>query len=146
MIRRVFSELSSDVNCTAKFGKTRSEDLQKIQSYPLSSVDHYLRRLDPVPSPRVYHSREGPEAGVEVPVLVTGASSNHFEEVGLLIKHINSVVRPVYPNVPFYFFDLGMEHWQTQKVSESEPHHVSRLVGKPTMWFPNRSDTNWPAQ
>ena len=21
-------------------------------------------------------------------------------------------------------------------------HHLSRLVGKPTMWFPNRSDTN----
>ena len=24
--------------------------------------------------------------------------------------------------------------------------HLSRLVGKPTMWFPNRSDTNWPVQ
>ena len=24
--------------------------------------------------------------------------------------------------------------------------HLSRLVGKPTMWFPNRSDTNRPAQ
>ena len=23
---------------------------------------------------------------------------------------------------------------------------LSRLVGKPTMWFPNRSDTNWPVQ
>ena len=24
--------------------------------------------------------------------------------------------------------------------------HMSRLVGKPTMWFPNRSDTNRPVQ
>ena len=24
--------------------------------------------------------------------------------------------------------------------------HLSRLVGKPTMWFPNRSDTNRPVQ
>ena len=24
--------------------------------------------------------------------------------------------------------------------------HLSRLVGKPTMWFPNRSDTNQPVQ
>ena len=24
--------------------------------------------------------------------------------------------------------------------------NLSRLVGKPTMWFPNRSDTNWPVQ
>ena len=23
---------------------------------------------------------------------------------------------------------------------------MSRLVGKPTMWFPTRSDTNWPVQ
>ena len=25
-------------------------------------------------------------------------------------------------------------------------YHLSRLVGKPTMWFPNRSDTNRPVQ
>ena len=25
-------------------------------------------------------------------------------------------------------------------------HNLSRLVGKPTMWFPNRSDTNRPVQ
>ena len=24
--------------------------------------------------------------------------------------------------------------------------HLSHLVGKPTMWFPNRSDTNRPVQ
>ena len=24
--------------------------------------------------------------------------------------------------------------------------YLSRLVGKPTMWFPNRSDTNWAVQ
>ena len=24
--------------------------------------------------------------------------------------------------------------------------HLSRLVGKPTMWFPNRYDTNWSVQ
>ena len=24
--------------------------------------------------------------------------------------------------------------------------HLSRLVGNPTMWFPNRSDTNRPVQ
>ena len=25
-------------------------------------------------------------------------------------------------------------------------YHMSHLVGKPTMWFPNRSDTNWPVE
>ena len=118
-----FSELSSDVNCTAKFGKTWAEDLQKIKSYPLSSVNYYLRQLDPVPSPRVLYSHEGPEGDLEAPVLVSGASSNHFEEVDLFINHLNSVIRPSYPNVPFYFFDLGMENWQSQKVSKI---HMSR--------------------
>ena len=27
-----------------------------------------------------------------------------------------------------------------------EKYNLSALVGKPTMWFPNRSDTNWPVQ
>ena len=31
-------------------------------------------------------------------------------------------------------------------VSESWQSHLSRLVGKPTMWFLNRSDTNRPVQ
>ena len=109
------TELTSEVNCTAKFGKTRTEDIEKIQSYSLSSVNHYLRQLDPVPSPGVFLSHEGPGA-VEAPVLVSGASSNHFVEAGLLINHINSDVRPLYRNVPFYFFDLGLQRWQSQKV------------------------------
>ena len=29
---------------------------------------------------------------------------------------------------------------------ESGTHNMSRLMGKPTMWFSNRSDTNWAVQ
>ena len=31
-------------------------------------------------------------------------------------------------------------------ICHSGPQHLSRLVGKPTMWFPVRSDTNRPVQ
>ena len=31
-------------------------------------------------------------------------------------------------------------------VRPSEVLYLNRLVGKPTMWFPNRSDTNRPVQ
>ena len=31
-------------------------------------------------------------------------------------------------------------------VTELSVQHLSRLVGKPTMWFPNRSDTNRSVQ
>ena len=42
----------------------------------------------------------------------------------------------------FFFFFIFLDatkdcHWSI---------HLSRLVGKPTMWFPNRSDTNRPVQ
>ena len=30
--------------------------------------------------------------------------------------------------------------------SVEDANEMSRLVGKPTMWFPNRSDTNRPVQ
>ena len=42
---------------------------------------------------------------------------------------------------------------QFQQIIESERNlivinevHLSHLLGKPTMWFPNRSDTNLPVQ
>ena len=31
----------------------------------------------------------------------------------------------------------------TTWIKEENYHQLSHLVGKPTMWFPNRSDTNW---
>ena len=34
----------------------------------------------------------------------------------------------------------------TVPLSLHAPHDMSHLVGKPTMWFPNRSDTNRPVQ
>ena len=37
-------------------------------------------------------------------------------------------------------------HQKKEVVEKAGQLHMSRLVGKPTMWFPNRSDTNRPVQ
>ena len=37
-------------------------------------------------------------------------------------------------------------HTRCRVVSLNKTHQLSRLVGKPTTWFPNRSDTNRPVQ
>ena len=39
---------------------------------------------------------------------------------------------------------LRLQYGISQRVYNN--NHLSRLVGKPTMWFPNRSDTNRPVQ
>ena len=44
-----------------------------------------------------------------------------------------------------HFFGNGFETHLDSSQS-AQRIHLSRLVGKPTMWFPNRSDTNRPVQ
>ena len=58
---------------------------------------------------------------VEVPVLVSGASSNHYLEAQMLIENLNIFVRPIYTNTPFYFFDLGLTASEKQKVCTVQP-------------------------
>ena len=41
---------------------------------------------------------------------------------------------------------LTIERHKPQFTNIRKPTHMSRLVGKPTMWFSNRSDTNRPVQ
>ena len=38
--------------------------------------------------------------------------------------------------------ELDVKH----EINRAVNQQLSRLVGKPTMWFPNRSDTNRPVQ
>ena len=53
--------------------------------------------------------KKGPgTSNIEIPVLVGGASSNHFQEALGLFKNLNEVVRPVYPTTKLYYFDLGL--------------------------------------
>ena len=52
---------------------------------------------------------------------------------------------------PLEYFEEYMINFVYSTVFLSVPSshisfHLSRLVGKPTMWFPNRSDTNRPVQ
>ena len=45
------------------------------------------------------------------------------------------------------FYAAWLREIELGKNSWSDDHQqMSHLVGKPTMWFPNRSDTNWPVQ
>ena len=48
-------------------------------------------------------------SNIEIPVLVSAVSSNHFEEALELCENLNDVVRPAYPTAPLFIFDLGLK-------------------------------------
>ena len=62
----------------------------------------------------------------ELPVIVTGASMNHMHEVEALFERLNTLVRPDYPSIKVYFYDLGLTSWQRAEVSSvSFEHFIS---------------------
>jgi len=54
---------------------------------------------------------------VDVPVIVTGASDNHFKEIKLLFININTIWRKAYPNTTVIMYDLGLVGDQQQQVN-----------------------------
>jgi len=53
---------------------------------------------------------------VDVPVIVTGASANHFGELQRLFIGINTIWRKAYPNTTVIMYDLGLADGQQQQV------------------------------
>ena len=42
---------------------------------------------------------------------------NHMHEVEALFERLNTLVRPAYPSIKVYFYDLGLTSWQRAEVS-----------------------------
>ena len=99
--------------CDAEFCSSQEGNKRKILSYNLSEVEPYLRQLAPDSNLQAIYCNK---KTVEVPVLVSGASSNHYLEALMLLENLNAFVRPVYTNTTFYFFDLGLTAPEKQKV------------------------------
>ena len=69
------------------------------------------------PSPTLESIYKGPgTSSIEIPVFVGGASSNHMGEALRLIKHLNKDIRPAYPTLKLFFYDLGLTVSQFQEV------------------------------
>lgn len=127
-------EILQNETCNETFGKTQEEDIEKIKSYPLDVADKYLMDLVPTSKPGKFYKGE-----TELPVIVTGASMNHMHEVEALFERLNTLVRPDYPSIKVYFYDLGLTSWQRAEVKEicdctvisfpfeRYPPHVRRL-------------------
>ena len=105
--------------CNATFGRTLGENIAKIESYELSPADKYFKYL---PSPGLLYSsviNQTELSTVELPIIVTAASSNHYLESLEMLYSLAEVVRPAYPVIPVYYYDLGLEPHQKTEVRGS---------------------------
>lgn len=102
-----YTEIKQDEPCEAKFCPTLEGNQRKIASYNLSAADPYMPLLEPKPNLESVYKGPG-TSNIEIPVFVGGASSNHFGEGVRLIKHLNTLIRPAYPTMKLFIFDLGL--------------------------------------
>ena len=111
------SAVSSQAVCNATFGRTLEENIAKIKSYRLSTADKYFKDLD---SPTPHHNKTLKQPGSttdELPVIATAASSYHYFESVEMLTSLATVIRPTYPTIPVYYYDLGLEPDQKKEVN-----------------------------
>ena len=111
-----FADISQHPTCNARFCPTTEWNIRKIQSYNFSKAETYLQQLEPKGTLEAIYKGPG-TSNIEIPVLVGAASSNHYHEVLGLFKNLNEVVRPAYPSIKIFYYDLGLRPEQTSEVT-----------------------------
>ncbi|KAK6192293.1 hypothetical protein SNE40_003785 [Patella caerulea] len=84
------------------------EDILYGLGYPkrtTTSGDVYIPDL---PDPKVHIP--------DIPVIVAGASSNHFNETQAMMYNIDTVIRPVYPHIKVILYDIGFTELERQAI------------------------------
>ena len=110
-----FTVVSSNTSCEARFCPTLEGNKQKIDSYNFCKAEPYMNQLKSHTISEVLTGGQG-SSKIEIPVFVTGTSSNHFQESLLMLKELNKVVRPAYPMLKLYFFDFGLRNSEVIQV------------------------------
>ena len=106
--------ISEDTPCKTRFCPTQEGNKRKIDSYNFCKAEPYLKQLE-AHTPLEMLTKGQDTSSIEIPVFVSGTSSNHFQEALLMLDNLNKVVRPAYPTAKLYFFDLGL---RTSEVSQ----------------------------
>lgn len=133
-------QIESSGQCTARFGKTLEENIEKIKSVDMSAADTYFHDLEPKETPEIIYKEPG-TSNTEIPTIATGASSNHFQESLGMLRSLNGIIRRAYKAIEVYYFDLGLEPDEVDQIRklcnctivkfpfEKFPDHVRRLKG-----------------
>ena len=110
-----YAEISGSETCEAKFCSTLEGNKRKIESYDFTKAEPYFEHLIPRQYRGSIWNSNLTSSSMELPVIVAGASSNHYRGALALIQNLNEFVFPVY-KTEFIFFDLGLMNAQRKKV------------------------------
>ncbi|XP_050418954.1 uncharacterized protein LOC126832277 [Patella vulgata] len=112
-----------DQNCKAYISTNRISNIKRLLNMKTTpEVEYHLHRLGypnrfatsgdvyipDLPDPKIPIPR--------IPVIVAGASSNHFTEMQALMHNIDTVLRPVYPDIKVILYDIGFTESQRQAI------------------------------
>ena len=112
---KLFSEMSQNQTCRETLGDSFNDGIRKIKTYPLQPAEKYLEILKPTSHPELLF-KENDKNTVELPVILSAASSDHLYEVESMFLNLNTVVRKAYPTIKVVFYDLGLSKWEKIKV------------------------------
>ncbi|KAK3577677.1 hypothetical protein CHS0354_034154 [Potamilus streckersoni] len=130
------SRIGPILNVSGNCPETLSSDIKlnknKIRTYPSASRE-YLKLLGLDIIQRYNGTLK------RIPVIVSGASSNHFAEALFMIQHVKSTLYPKFGPMKMIFFDLGCTSSQRERIRqecacdvrifpyEQFPKYVSRV-------------------
>ena len=91
--------------------------MRKIESHDFTKAEPYLYHLVPERHRKKIWSMRN-ISSIELPVIVSGASSNHFNQTLNLIRNLKGRVFTVY-KTEFFIFDLGLTTAEREKVLQN---------------------------
>ncbi|KAL3860998.1 hypothetical protein ACJMK2_007091 [Sinanodonta woodiana] len=96
-------------DCPETLTNDSKHNRNRIRTYP-SAGNEYLKLLG-LDTIQRYNGTL-----TKIPVIVSGASSNHFAEALVMIKHVKSTLHPVFGPMKMIFFDLGCTSSQRERM------------------------------
>ena len=100
-------------HCISVFPENLHENMNLISKYLFNISEKYRRALGFDERPIVDKITQSVKHN-DVPVFVSAASANHFDELQALFENIHRVVIPKYKSLRFIFYDIGLTKWQKE--------------------------------
>ncbi|XP_050388735.1 uncharacterized protein LOC126807899 [Patella vulgata] len=112
-----------DTNCKAYFNATKLSNMKRLLGMKTTpEVEEYLSRFgfpDRTTASGDIYIPDLPDPTIpipDIPVVVMGLSSNHFDEAKASLYSLDNILRPAYPDIKVILYDIGLTETERQAV------------------------------
>ncbi|XP_050418950.1 uncharacterized protein LOC126832275 [Patella vulgata] len=112
-----------DKNCKEYISTNRITNIKRLLNMKTTpEVEDHLHRLgypNRITTSGDIYIPDLPDLNIpipRIPVIVAGASNNHFTEMQAMMHNIDTVLRPVYPDIKVILYDIGFTESQRQAI------------------------------